>query len=445
MITGDTIVAPATPYGTAGLAVVRISGPDTKSILHNLMGGAALPEDRRASLRPLHGPGGEKFEDAIVTVFSSPSSYTGEDVAEVSIHGNPILVQQTVDFLCEYGARLAEPGEFTQRAFLNGRLDLVQAESVAALIHSRSNAALQLNYRHLKGELSDRFNSIKEKLLQLIGRVEWWLDISEDESDPEMMPFLLNTLTDLLKEINDLVDTYSTGKRINEGYTVVIAGEPNVGKSTLMNALSGTDRAITSHIPGTTRDTVDFSFSLEGMPVTLVDTAGIRSTDDIIESKGIERTLFHIEKADLIISVRDREANFATLNNDPSVPIIYVQNKVDIPLIAEPKHQKTETCEVSATTGQGILELKQTIRRGLGISVSGSDILALSTARQHRALNASKNALENVKELLSQTPPELELVSVELVDAIAGIDMVLGKTTPDDILNSIFSTFCVGK
>lgn len=444
MITGDTIVAPATPYGMSGLAVVRISGPETKNILAGLTGGRTLPGKRKASLRSLLNTDGEKFEEALVTLFYSPASYTGEDLAEISVHGNPFLVQQTVDIICRLGARLAEPGEFTQRAFLNGRLDLIQAESVAALIHSRSAAAIRLNYRHLRGDLSDSFNNIKAGLMKLIGRVEWWLDISEDESDPEMMPFLKQALADLIAEVGLLVDTFSTGKKINEGYLVVIAGEPNVGKSTLMNALTGTDRAITSHIPGTTRDTLDYSFSIEGIPITLVDTAGLRETDDLLETKGIERTRLHLDKADLILNVCDEIMPFVP-HDRIGVPIVFVHNKSDISEINIKNRAEDKIHYVSALNGDGINTLKRTIKTTLGISGAGTDILALTTARQHQALVKCGAALKNTKELLGQEPPELELVSVELHDAIAGIDMILGKTTPDEILNSIFGSFCVGK
>lgn len=443
MISGDTIVAPATPFGYAGLAIIRISGPETESMLKKVLRCAELPPVQHASLNPLYDSGGIRFEDAVVTRYRKPHSYTGEDLAEISVHGNPLIVQKVLDVLCDTGCRLADPGEFTQRAFLNSRLDLVQVESVAALVHSRSNAALRLNYRHLRGDLSAEFNKIRNNLIDLSGRVEWWLDISEDElEDAGLESFLDSTVKSLLSSVSSLIKSYSSGRRINKGYSVVIVGKPNVGKSTLLNALTNTDRAITSHIPGTTRDTIDFFFTIDGVPVTLIDTAGIRKTGDHVETIGVERALEQVRKADLILNVRDFHSEFVELTDIENIPVIRVHNKIDN---RKSFSRKKGILFISSLQGEGVDTIKDQIKTKLGISGSEEDSLSITTARQHRALVHCQKALFNMSGLLDKKPRELELVSVELLDAIGAIDTILGKTTPDDILNSIFSSFCVGK
>jgi len=448
MISGDTIVAPATPFGYAGLAVIRISGPETDHILKLLSRRKTLPASKKASLMTLYDKDDARFEDAVVTRFKAPFSYTGENVVEISLHGNPLLVQKVINLSCEYGARLADPGEFTQRSFINSKMDLIQVESVASFINARSDAALRLNYRLLRGDLSVKFNSIKKLLIDIIGRIEWWLDISEDEKDPELMPFLSGSLESLLKIIRSLLDSYSTGRKINEGYFVVIAGLPNVGKSTLLNALANTDRAITSHIPGTTRDSIDFSFSIDGMPITLVDTAGLRDTSDIIESKGIERTLDHIKRADLILNIRTADTPPVDINSLSQVSVINIFNKSDVVAaqrLSVYKKSDPELLYISALKGAGIGILRDAIKRELGISGALGDDVNITTARQHRSLTDCMAALLKTEKLLNDNPPSLELVSVELLDALGAIDTILGKTTPDDILNNIFGSFCVGK
>ncbi|NOZ04621.1 MAG: tRNA uridine-5-carboxymethylaminomethyl(34) synthesis GTPase MnmE, partial [FCB group bacterium] len=280
-------MAPATPFGVGGVAIVRLSGPSTKQIISLLLQkpktSSFCLEPRQATLATLFDQNKVPFEDAVVTFFKAPHSYTGEDVVEISCHGNPIVVQKIVSVCCFYGARIAEPGEFTRRAFLNGKMDLIQAESVATFIHSQSEESTALNFRLLKGSLSKKFEALKTGIIKALSLVEFELDISEEELMPNLRSDLFSILDPLLEEIDKLIRSYRQGHLLTDGALVVIVGKTNVGKSTLLNALSEKDRAITSHHPGTTRDPIDVSLFIDGVPIKLVDTAGLRKAKSEIE------------------------------------------------------------------------------------------------------------------------------------------------------------------
>ena len=442
---GDTIVAPATPPGHGGVSLIRISGPHSKSIAKKITGLNSL-ENRRSTFSAIQDRA-VKIDDVLVSFFKNPFSYTGEDVVELSCHGNPVIVDQILNLLYKKGARLADPGEFTKRAFLNGKLDLIQAESVSCLIGARSTRAAELNQKILSGALSTKLQTIKGRLLDVLAELEFEFDVSEEDL---LMPGLVSRSIRTLK-INRLncaalVDSFKEGSMYNNGSRVVIYGSPNVGKSTLLNALLEKDRAITSHIPGTTRDAVDAQIMLDGIPVTLVDTAGVRETNSSIEAAGISRSLQEAEMADLLLHVVDVDSDF----NNNEYPIVNIgdkhhftiRNKCDL---EKPEKELKGVFFVSALRGDGIDNLKKAIKNKLiDLNCTGSDVV-LTTRRQVSAINSCEQNLKQAVCQLKNKQPELELVSFEIREAVKNLDGLFGKTSVDEILNRIFSGFCVGK
>ena len=436
----DTIVAPATPPGYGGVSVIRISGNLSTKLSKQICKRKSSFSKRRPTLASVYNNTGEIIDNAIFTFFDGPHSYTGEDVLEISCHGNPAIVDQIVSTVCSFGARLAGPGEFTKRSFLSGKLDLVQAESVSRLIESRSVEAANMNSKILSGSLSKKLKTIKESIVCVLAELEFELDISENES---LLPGLINKSCKIINinilACENLIKSYAGGRLLNHGARVVIYGNPNVGKSTLLNAILEKDRAITGELPGTTRDTVDADIVLGGVPVTLIDTAGIRSTSSGVESAGIKRSFDEIKNADLLINVvtsRDGGSQKTTKNT------VVVFNKTD--LVAPPK-KLTNIVPVSALLGDGIGDLKNIIKEKLILkNTSGSDTI-LTTRRQEIAITDCKNSLIASLKHLNEDAPELEIVAFELRESVNYIDTLMGKTTVDDILNKVFSGFCVGK
>ena len=437
----DTIVAPATPPGYGGISVVRTSGNLSTKLSKQICKRRSSFSPRRPTLSSVYNNTGEIIDNAILTFFDGPHSYTGEDVLEISCHGNPVIVDQIVSAVCGFGARLADPGEFTKRAFLNGRLDLVQAESVSKLIMSRSVEAANVNSKILTGSLSKKLKRIKKSIVCVLAELEFEFDISENESVlPELINNSFKTINNNILACDTLIESYVGGRLLNHGARIVIYGDPNVGKSTLLNALIEKDRAITSELPGTTRDTVDVDIVVGGIPVTLIDTAGIRSTSSGVESAGIKRSLDEIKSADILINVvtcGDVESK-KTQKKDT----ITVFNKTDL---AAPPENLTNIVPVSALLGDGVGDLKNIIKEKLTLkNTSGSDAV-LTTRRQVVAITDCKNSLIASLKHLKSGAPELEIVAFELRESINYIDALMGKTTVDDILNKVFSGFCVGK
>lgn len=446
----DTIVAPATPYGIGGIAVVRLSGPQSLLIVNKLINNNHLGlKPRYATLVNIQDEDGVVIDESVVTFFKAPNSYTGEDSIEISCHGSPVVVDKIISTCCLFGARIAEPGEFTKRAFINGKMDLVQAEAVASLIHSQSEESSRLNLRLLHGELSKKLNAFRQSLIDAISKVEFELDISEDELQPDLNNQVSSLVKKQIKQIQALLSSYKQARLLNRGALVVIAGPPNVGKSTLLNTLSETDRAITNSLPGTTRDAIDVPLILDGVPINLVDTAGIRQTSEGIEREGVNRTFNYLKKADLIILVHDPELIETLYGDYPNnVPVLEIMNKVD--LLTKTELESTQRTHsnrlfLSAKTGFNIELLKQQIKASLGISSSLSDNITITTSRQQRALKHCFDKLNATAEFLNSPCCAYELVSIELREALDAIGLILGKTTPDDILNNIFNQFCVGK
>ena len=451
-MSSDTIVAPATPYGVGGIAVVRLNGPHAKQIVYKLINNKVLSTEmvpRKASVFKLVDEHGGEIDETVITYFKAPASYTGEDLTEIACHGNPVLVDKIVDTCCKHGARIAEPGEFTKIAYINGKLDLIQAEAVAALIHSQSEESSQLNFRLLKGDLSKKILQLQADLISVLGIVEFELDISEEELQPDLKRRVFEAVQKQINTVQNLLSSYKQARMLNRGALVVITGAPNVGKSTLLNTLTETDRAITSEQPGTTRDAINVPLLLDGVPINLVDTAGLRRSTDDVEIEGVKRTFNYLKDADLIIHVHETE-NKNVVHNGPQsdIPKINAINKADLMNNEQlNKLQKTfsDYLAISAKTGFNIGELKKLIKSSLGINTALSNSVSITNQRQQRALLGCLSNLKSARVLLPSADVAYELVSIELRDALNDIDAILGKTTPDDILNNIFGKFCVGK
>lgn len=441
MISNDTIVAPATPYGVGGISIVRLSGPESKHIALTLSGGGDIVANC-AVFSSLYDKNNASFEQAVITYFKSPNSYTGEDIVEISCHGNPLLVQKIVDLCLSCGSRLADPGEFTLRAFANGKMDLLQAESVSGLIHSQSYDAATLNFHVLRGRLSEKFNLVQKAIITLLSAVEYYIDISEEETPKQDVLSMLSQFDPIIEELQSLLTSYNTGRLLTEGAQVVLIGEPNVGKSTLLNALSNSDRAITSPTPGTTRDSVDVRVVLGGIPVRFVDTAGLRAANSKIEQEGVRRTLDALTKADLVLYIISPDVKTDSgILSSINVRYLLLHNKSDL-RSAPPETDKH--LEISAKTGAGIPDLRKQITESLSVT-SAAKQLALTTARQYNAAKDCFDSLRTAKSFISADAFEAELCSFELRNALTALSSILGKTTPDDILNNIFDHFCVGK
>ena len=438
MSSGDTIVAAATPLGFSGVAVIRISGPlafeIAKKVTHR-----DKTIDRMASLVKIYEKGGEKLDESLITLFTGPSSYTGEDTIEISSHGNPAIVDAIITTICSHGARLAEPGEFTYRSFINGKIDLIQAEAVASLIKSKSIEGVKEQQKILEGQLSKNINKIRQSLIDLVSSFEHQLDISEEDVVPRFEKNAKKKLNNLREDLEKILNTFSMGKMLNHGVNIVLTGPPNVGKSSLLNYLSGEDKAIVSSSPGTTRDVVGAELILGGVPVRFFDTAGIRDAPGLIEKEGVSRALAHKEKADLVISISDEPQ--LELEGKTDQPYIFVLNKADLHDNTPPK----PIIHISCKNKTGLKNLLLEIKKMLGLLPLSSDVSLLSTPRQQVAINVCKKHLVRALALFANPRPELEILSLELRGGIEALDTLLGKTTPEDIINNIFKSLCVGK
>ncbi len=455
----DTIAAISTPLGEGGIGVVRISGKGAVKIAGRIFRGEkplAESPSHRATYGGIVDPAtGEVIDEVIVTLFIAPRSYTAEDLVEISCHGGQLVLSRVLEQALKCGARLAEPGEFTLRAFINGRIDLSQAEAVAEVIRAKTDLGLKLALKHLKGDLSDKINSYRDRLIDLLARLEVEIDFSEEDVEPLDRNKTLEEIESIEKELENLLATYDEGKILKEGLNVVIVGKPNVGKSSLLNALLKQDRAIVTPIPGTTRDVISEYANLQGIPVRLVDTAGYRISGDTIELEGIRRTKIEMSEADLLLLVMDTSIMVDQEDLDlqgqmKEVKYLTVFNKIDIApadLIAKNQERLTEgsIAKVSALTGEGLERLKDTI-------VSASRVLrrdqtqsvVISSLRHKHALSRAKKSLLLAKSSLKKGMSP-EFVALDVRAGVDAIGEVVGKTVTDDILNKIFSEFCIGK
>jgi len=443
--TTDTIVAIATPPGRGGIGIVRVSGPEAHTIARTLRTSGAPLVARRATFSKVHSAN-QPVDHTVLKFFPAPHSYTGEDVVEVSAHGSPVVLQIIVTAAMHAGARLASPGEFTLRAFLNGRVDLTQAEAVADLIDAVTPTQARAAFDQLEGTLTDRISEIDAALFDLIARLEASVDFPEEGYHFVEPRDLVDALDALLSTMSSLLLDGRRGRLIREGLQISIVGKPNVGKSSLLNALAGTARAIVTSVPGTTRDLVTDTVDLSGLRVTLVDTAGIRATEDPIEVIGVELARKAVSVADLVLVVLDASAPLddsdrAILADTDQRKRIVVANKSDLR-----NSVGSEFVPVSAKTGMGLDALKNELQRALDFD-SLRDRPGISNLRHLGLVEHAKDALGRARQALVDRGGALseEFVLADLQDARNALEEISGRRAPDDLLAHIFSRFCVGK
>jgi tRNA modification GTPase len=441
----DTIVAVSTPPGRGGLGVVRISGREALDVSHSILRLASDLQPRVATLAELIDERGETVDQVVATWFAAPRSYTAEDVVEVSCHGAPVVLRFCVERAVRAGARPAEPGEFTLRAYLNGRIDLPRAEAVRELIDATTLYQAKIAAQQVDGSVSRRLAPVKEQLLELIALLEAGIDFAEDDIDVAPAEEILRRLQPVRDALDSLVRSFAYGRLVFSGFTLAIAGRPNVGKSSLFNRLLQQDRAIVTDIPGTTRDTVSETASIGGLPVRLVDTAGIRTGQDVVEKLGIERSWQAVADADLTVVVLDASAGLTEEDAsllDRAGRTLVVANKCDLP---EGSGLPPQALRVSAYTGAGIDELRARIVAAVSPD-SGPEHEAgfITSVRHEQLLRESRDALDNARRAVELGIPH-EMLLLDFYAALTPIDAITGSTTADDILNRIFSTFCIGK
>jgi tRNA modification GTPase len=452
----DTIVALATPPGRSGIGVIRLSGARSLELARALIQDEHFEaESHHVVLKNLHDPKtGEILDRALLTYFKSPHSFTGEDVVELSCHGSPVLLRYLLDVLLSLNARLAGPGEFTLRALSNGRLNLSQAEAIRDLINAQTRAAAQQATRQLGGELSARLQPIKNTLLDIIVPLESSLEFVEDDLPEVSINQIKLKLSGLIKKVEELASTFSAGKLLRDGLKVTLIGRPNVGKSSLFNSLLASDRAIVTAIPGTTRDSLSEMISLQGVPVLLTDTAGVRDSADVVENLGVERTRRAIADADLVIIVLDGSQPIAQEDRDIFNEVIesdylVVFNKSDLNsfesvTLEDLNHHPIAELNVSAKTSVGLDALRAAILEPFATFDTNDTGLLVTDARHFDLLQRTQSALISSLDLLDQRASE-EIVLVGLYDSLRFTGEITGETTPDDVLTQIFSTFCIGK
>ena len=443
-----TIVALSTPRGRGALAVIRLSGPDAIGIARR-MSGLHEVVPRHATLVTLHRfTDGEELDQVLLTYFNAPHSLTGEDVVEISCHGSPAVVRSIIDMTLELGAVLAGPGEFTLRALSNGKINLAQAEAIRDLIAAQTEAAVKQASRQLHGELSKALRSFKEKLLEVIVLLESALEFVEEDIPAPRANEIDNDLAVVSSGVEKLARSYSSGRLLQEGVRVTITGRPNVGKSSLFNSLVERERAIVTDIPGTTRDTLTEAIDLEGIPVILTDTAGLRDTTDGIETLGIERTRQAMSDSDLVLIVIDGStevgpADRELIDQTENTRRLVVINKSDLPGFSGCVDE-LRPINVSARTGEGLSTLRAAILATVNSNSSDEGGLLITNARHYDLLCNTQREIETARAALRDRHTE-ELVLVPLHNALKFLGQITGETTTEDILSEIFATFCIGK
>jgi tRNA modification GTPase len=462
----DTIAAIATPLGEGGISVVRVSGPTAIEIAARGFRGHELGKARShtAHVGNFVDGQGNPVDEVVALVFRSPTSYTGEDTVELSCHGGLLVTRRLLESLLSYGARMAEPGEFTKRAFLNGKMDLLQAEAVADLIHAGSERARNSSLAQLEGRLSSRIRAVRDKLVEVLGLLELELDFVEDHMEFIDKNRVGENIEASIGELKLLADTYQTGKVIREGIKVVLAGAPNVGKSSILNNLLNENRAIVTEIPGTTRDVIEEAITIDGLLFRLVDTAGLRATDDPVEREGVRRTEAQADTSDVLMLVLDGSKPLT--NNDvtqvrrllelkPSShrQCLIVINKSDLPQATNgelttkiPELTGQPVINVSALTNDGMDALK---RHLVSTAIHGADLAAegsvtVTSLRHYTSLTKSNDSLKLALATL-RSGGSSEFVAVDIRAALDCLGEIIGEVTSEDILNSIFSRFCIGK
>lgn len=456
-----TIVALATPTGRSGIGVVRLSGSDSLAIARRIAADDDFaPAPRYAALKGLRDLTGETIDEGIITYFKAPHSFTGEDVVEISCHGSPVLLRQVIDICLSLGARIADPGEFSLRALANGRMDLAEAEAIRDLIDAQTTAAARQAVRQMRGEMSATLQPVKDDLLDVIVVLESALEFVEDDLPDFQTESLKARLALIAQSVGKIADTFRAGHLIRDGLRAAIIGRPNVGKSSLFNALLGSERAIVTDIPGTTRDQLHERFTVNDIPISLIDTAGLRETTDTVESIGVERSRGAMADADLVIVMLDASGQMGDydreiLDSVKELNYIVALNKIDkLPstdidrLVAAERSSlaflREKITPISAKTGDGLDELRRAIVSPFApedISTAG---FLVTDARHHDLLVRTKAEIEQSVDQLDQKMSE-EIVLIGLHNALRYLGEITGETSTEDMLTRIFSTFCIGK
>ncbi len=458
----ETICAVSTPIGEGGIGIIRLSGPKAISVVKPLFRG--LPPaslDRVPSHTIQYGhlidpPSGRAIDEVLVTVMRSPRTYTREDVVEINAHGGPFLLDRILSLIIRQGARLAEPGEFTKRAFLNGRIDLTKAEAVMDLIQAKTEASYRAAMIRLEGALGREIHDLRDRLRGLLAIIEAQIDFPEDELEAFPMEKAQESVKEVFARVQKLLDTLEEGRILREGLATVIVGRTNVGKSSLLNRLLRVDRAIVTPIPGTTRDLLEETLNIRGVPVRVTDTAGLRASADPVEQEGIRRTRSAIEGADLILlmaeapaGLKEEEVEFLK-RYESRKKVILVINKIDLAAnrgeaIHKAANGRVSAVQISATRGDGLDALRDSIRNAALSSVSdGENGILIARLHHKSALLATRVHLEEVMRAIDKGMPE-EIIAMDLRGALDRLGEIIGETTTEDILDRIFREFCIGK
>ena len=453
----DTIAAISTPLGEGGLAVIRLSGHHALAVADRCFqpAGKRSLKPSTASSHTIHYGrimrAGQPLDEVLVAILRAPRTFTREDMVEISCHGGLLVAKLVLDTVLENGARLAEPGEFTQRAFLNGRIDLAQAEAVADLIHARTELALAAANEQLAGKLSQRINLLRDDLMDMLAHLEVQLDFPGEDIEADTPTHLADRLKHCLAFIDELLRTAKEGQVLRQGIRAAIVGRPNVGKSSLLNQLLGHDRAIVSHIAGTTRDTIEETANIRGLPVVFIDTAGLREAQDMIEQEGVRRSHDTMAKADLILHLFDAAEPFTPedehyLARFAHKQRILVRNKIDLPArLLLPENLTAPVVGVCSLSGQGLEALKDAIKELVWAGEINAEMLQVMINSRHQdALRRGHEALQRAYDALrADLPPEI--VAMELRIGANAVGEIVGKTATEDLLDSIFRQFCLGK
>lgn len=455
----DTIAAISTPPGEGGIGIVRLSGHSAIEIVKNIF--RTGKNRKKPSYLKSHNlyygyiidPSADNnIDEVILSIMKAPRSYTKEDVVEINSHSGIIVMKRILDVVLAYGARIAEPGEFTRRAFLNGRIDLAQAEAVMDIIRAKTDASLKFACNQLEGKLSSKIKNIYDRLADCLAHIEADIDYPEDDISPVNFKSITENIEQIITEIKQLLNTVDYGKIFRDGIKIAIVGRPNTGKSSLLNAILRENRAIVTEIPGTTRDSIEEYINLGGFPIQLIDTAGIRKTEDQIEKLGVRRSYETISRADLILYLLDTSDNFnscdlKTLADIPSEKIILVLNKIDLPrkLKLPQNISCIKTVEISLLTYEGSEIIEKTILEILSSGkVSCEDGIIISNMRHKKSIMDSYNSLLELKTALEKGFSS-DILAIDLKNALNSLGEILGYKVTEDILNRIFENFCVGK
>ncbi len=453
----DTIAAISTPRGEGGIGIVRLSGDESLGILSKIFKPKSKKDVKDIKSYTINYghiyDGDELIDEVLVSVMKAPNTYTREDIVEINCHGGYLITQKVLELVLKSGAKIAEPGEFTRRAFLNGRLDLTQAEAIIDLIHGKTDKSISLSLNNLRGDLRDQINHLKKILLDVAAHVNVVLDYPEEGVDEPIPEHLIIELHNVKDTITKLVESYDKGKMIKEGIKTAIVGKPNVGKSSLLNSILREERAIVTSIAGTTRDTIEEIINIKGIPLIMVDTAGIRKTQDEVENIGVQKSKKMLKEADLVLFVLDSSRDFSDEDREiydsiESEKVIGILNKIDM----EKKLDITNLTkvkkwiEISALENIGIDTLENEIYNFIlseNIEDS-SEKLIITNIRHKSALEKTKKSIENIFETIDMGYP-MDLIAVDLNDALDSLSEVTGEISSEDLLDHIFSNFCVGK